>query len=71
MSSYEHKLPEGWADKEGLLALQSRVSSHREFLLRPDLGRRLSETSLERLRADYPNSELIEYATRDLAAADK
>lgn len=46
------ELPEEWAQNEGLLALQSRVSSHREFLLRPDLGRRLSDASLERLRAE-------------------
>ena len=50
-------LPEGWADGEGLLSLKSRVNDHREFLLRPDLGRRLDEPSLERLRAD---------ATRDV-----
>jgi ethanolamine ammonia-lyase small subunit len=46
------ELPEGWAEQQGLLPLQSRVTSHREFLLRPDLGRRLSEASLQRLRAE-------------------
>jgi ethanolamine ammonia-lyase small subunit len=44
-------LPEGWADQNGLLALRSRVTSHREFLLRPDLGRRLDEASVALLRA--------------------
>ncbi len=44
-------VPDGWAEENGLLPLQSRVSDHREFLLRPDLGRRLDEASLERLRA--------------------
>ena len=39
-------LPDDWAQSQGLLPLQSRVTSHREFLLRPDLGRRLSEESL-------------------------
>lgn len=43
-------LPEGWAASRGLLALQSRVRTHREFLLRPDLGRRLDEASLALLR---------------------
>lgn len=45
------ELPEDWAGKQGLLPLQSRVTSHREFLLRPDLGRRLDAASVERLRA--------------------
>lgn len=43
-------LPDDWAEKQGYLPLQSRVREHREFLLRPDLGRRLDEASLERLR---------------------
>lgn len=43
-------LPEDWAAKQGLLPLQSRVTDHREFLLRPDLGRRLDAASVARLR---------------------
>ena len=44
------ELPDGWAEANGFVPLQSRVSNHREFLLRPDLGRRLDEASLERVR---------------------
>lgn len=44
-------LPDGWAESNGLLALRSRVADHREFLLRPDLGRRLDEPSLQLLRS--------------------
>jgi ethanolamine ammonia-lyase small subunit len=44
-------LPESWAESNGLLALQSEVTSHRQFLLRPDLGRRLDDRSLEALRS--------------------
>ena len=40
-----------WAERNGMMPLSSRVTSHREFLLRPDLGRRLDEPSLARLRA--------------------
>ena len=45
-------LPEGWAEQSGLLPLHTRVTDHREFLLRPDLGRRLDEESLARLRRE-------------------
>ena len=45
------ELPEGWADDNGLLSLSSRVRSHHEYLLRPDLGRRLDKRSLAALRA--------------------
>ncbi len=43
-------LPGGWAAQNGLLPLRSRVADHRQFLLRPDLGRRLDEASLGLLR---------------------
>lgn len=43
-------LPEGWAEENGLLALSSRVTHHREFLLRPDLGRRLHPDSVALLQ---------------------
>lgn len=44
------ELPEGWAEGHDMLALSSRCTSHREFLLRPDLGRRLDDDSVARLR---------------------
>lgn len=56
------ELPDEWADGHGLLPLKSRVGDHREFLLRPDLGRRLDDESLVRLRerADRdPDVQLI------------
>lgn len=43
-------LDESWANDNDLLPLQSRVADHREFLLRPDLGRRLDEASKARLQ---------------------
>ena len=43
-------LPPTWAADHGLLPLHTRVRDHHEFLLRPDLGRRLDPASLELLR---------------------
>ena len=40
------ELPADWAEANGFVPLVTRVTSHREFLLRPDLGRRLSDDSL-------------------------
>ncbi len=45
------ELADGWAAAHGFVELTSRVTSHREFLLRPDLGRRLSDASLAELRS--------------------
>lgn len=53
----DSELPASWAEGRGMLPVQSRARSHREFLLRPDLGRRLDDAPLTRLR---------ERATRDV-----
>ena len=42
------ELPDDWASRNGWIGLRSRVRDHREFLLRPDLGRRLDDDSLAR-----------------------
>jgi len=44
------ELPDRWGEEHGLVPVVSRVTNHREFLLRPDLGRRLSDASLELVR---------------------
>ncbi len=44
------ELPDGWAEDNGFVGVRSRVTSHREFLLRPDLGRRLDDESLQKIR---------------------
>jgi ethanolamine ammonia-lyase small subunit len=45
------ELPEAWAEQQGFVGVKSRVTSHREFLLRPDLGRRLDDDSLAVVRS--------------------
>ncbi|MFT7521711.1 MAG: ethanolamine ammonia-lyase small subunit, partial [Kiritimatiellia bacterium] len=51
-------LDESWVTTQGYLPLVSRVSDHREFLLRPDLGRRLDPGSLERLTSARHNIDV-------------
>lgn len=46
------ELPDNWAAEKGYFSVRSRVSSHREFLLRPDLGRRLDDESASRWAAE-------------------
>jgi ethanolamine ammonia-lyase small subunit len=45
------ELPADWAEANGFVGVATQVGSHREFLLRPDLGRRLSDASLAVVRA--------------------
>lgn len=40
------ELPADWASSQGLLSLHSQVQDHHQFLLRPDLGRRLTPESV-------------------------
>ncbi len=51
-----HELAPDFAARNALLPLESRVADHRQFLLRPDLGRRLSDESVHRLRAGATKS---------------
>lgn len=59
------ELPDDWASAHGFLGLHTRVADHREFLLRPDLGRRLSDESLERLRANAVKSPDVQIIVAD------
>ncbi|MBX3162433.1 MAG: ethanolamine ammonia-lyase subunit EutC [Deltaproteobacteria bacterium] len=45
------ELADGWAEANGFVPVRSQVESHREFLLRPDKGRRLDEASLAAVRS--------------------
>jgi ethanolamine ammonia-lyase small subunit len=45
----EHPALRAVADRHGLISLTTTAGSHREYLVRPDLGRRLSESSVRLL----------------------
>jgi ethanolamine ammonia-lyase small subunit len=59
------ELPADWPAAHGFLPLVSRVSGHREFLLRPDLGRRLSDASLAELRANATQGPDVQIIVAD------
>lgn len=59
------ELDDGWAEAQGLLPVRSRAQSHREFLLRPDLGRRLAPESLDRLRREAARGPDVQIIVAD------
>jgi ethanolamine ammonia-lyase small subunit len=59
------ELSDDWAQTHGFMPLASRVTSHREFLLRPDLGRRLSDASLAELRANAVKNPDVQIVVAD------
>lgn len=59
------ELPETWATENGFLALHTRVADHREFLLRPDLGRRLDDASAERMRTHAKKGADVQIVAAD------
>jgi ethanolamine ammonia-lyase small subunit len=58
-------LPEEWAAQNGFVGVKSRITDHREFLLRPDLGRRLDETSLEAVRGKCTRGPDVQIVVAD------
>jgi ethanolamine ammonia-lyase small subunit len=63
-------LPDGWAEAHGFLPLSSRCADHREYLLRPDLGRRLDDASLQRLRQHARRGVDVQLILADGLSAD-
>lgn len=52
LDAVHSSVPEGWAEKLGLISLKSRCQDHAEFLLYPDHGRRLDDASREKLQRE-------------------
>lgn len=48
IDAVQSEVPEGWAEGLGWLCLHSRAERHQDFLLHPELGRRLDEASREK-----------------------
>jgi ethanolamine ammonia-lyase small subunit len=58
-------LPDDWAAQNGFVGVKSRVADHREFLLRPDLGRRLDDASVAELRAKATQAPDVQVIVAD------
>jgi ethanolamine ammonia-lyase small subunit len=59
------ELPARWAEDNGFVGVTTRVTSHREFLLRPDLGRRLSDESLATVRSQCSKGADVQLIVAD------
>jgi ethanolamine ammonia-lyase small subunit len=59
------ELPADWAQANGFVGVATRVTSHREFLLRPDLGRRLSDASLAVVRGQCARGADVQLIVAD------
>ena len=64
-AAVEAELPDGWAAQHGFLPVRSRVTSHREFLLRPDLGRRLDDESIAAIRTTCTKNVDVQIVVAD------
>jgi len=58
-------LPENWPENKKLLMLSSHVNNHKEYLLRPDLGRRLSPESLDLLARESEKNKDVQIILAD------
>jgi ethanolamine ammonia-lyase small subunit len=58
-------LPDDWAAANGFVGVKSRVADHREFLLRPDLGRRLDEPSLATVQSQCTRDPDVQIIVAD------
>jgi ethanolamine ammonia-lyase small subunit len=50
-AAVESQVPEGWAEQQGWLPLQTQAADPEQFLSRPDLGRQLNEASVAQVGA--------------------
>ena len=56
---------EDFAEKNGMVALQTRCQSKDEYLTRPDLGRVFDEENQEKLRRAVPTAPRVQIVVGD------
>ncbi len=69
LDAVHSSVPEDWPAKHGCIALRTRCKDHAEFLLHPDLGRRLDDDSRARLLAEGTKGADVQVIAGDGLAA--
>ncbi len=64
------ELPDDWFEKQGILSLRTKVENHHQYLLRPDLGRRLNDASLQLLQEKSRKGNDIQIILADGLSAE-
>jgi ethanolamine ammonia-lyase small subunit len=64
-AAVESQVPEGWAEQQGWVALQTAAEDPDQFLARPDLGRRLSEASMSVVRERFARDPDVQIVVAD------
>lgn len=59
------QVPEDFAEKNGLVALQTCCENKDQYLTRPDWGRKLNEESMNKLRAAIPQKPRVQIVIGD------
>lgn len=64
------EVPQEWVEKKGLLELQSEITSKDQYLTRPDMGRKLCETSLQMLKSKCKQRPQVQVVVSDGLSTD-
>jgi len=64
-AAVESQVPEGWAEQQGWIALQTAAADPEQFLARPDLGRQLSEAALAVVRERFTRNPDVQIVVAD------
>ncbi len=59
------QVPEDFAEKNGLVALQTECTGKEEYITRPDLGRKLPKEMQEKLRKEVPQGATVQIVVGD------
>ncbi|NHR03616.1 ethanolamine ammonia-lyase subunit EutC [Chromobacterium haemolyticum] len=64
------EVPQQWVQEKGLLELQSEIDNKDQYLTRPDMGRRLNETSLQLLKTRCKQRPQVQVVVSDGLSTD-
>ncbi|GGY02244.1 ethanolamine ammonia-lyase subunit EutC [Paludibacterium paludis] len=64
------EVPQEWVEQKGLLELQSEIENKDQYLTRPDMGRRLNETSLQLLKTRCKQKPQVQVVVSDGLSTD-